>query len=116
MLANGAEMPIMGFGTFTIKEVAPIEQAIKLGYRHLDTASRYGNEEFVGEAVQNSIKAGIIKKRSDLFITTKLFHTEYTDVEGALRASLAKLQTDYVDLYLIHWPNNFFTGAADKKN
>ena len=66
----------------------------------------------VGEAVQNSIKSGIVK-RADLFVTTKIFHNEYHDVEGSLKASLKKLKMDYVDLYLIHWPNNFFT---DKKN
>ena len=63
-------------------------------------------------AIANSIKAGVVK-RSDLFLTTKIFHTEYSDVEGALRRSLAKLKTNYVDLYIIHWPNNYFIGAAE---
>ena len=112
MMTNGHRMPVMGFGTFTMKEAAPVEQAIKLGYRHIDTASRYGNEEQVGQAIQNSIKRGEVT-RAELFITTKIFHNEYHDVEKALRQSLAKLKTSYVDMYLIHWPNNFFT---DKKN
>ena len=111
-LSNKRYMPTSGFGTFTMKEAAPIETAIMLGYRHIDTASRYGNEEEVGKAIKNSIKAGVVK-RSDLFVTTKLWHLEYHDVEGALKRSLQKLGTTYVDMYLIHWPNNFFT---DKKN
>ena len=80
----------MGFGTFTMSDGGPVETAIKAGYRHIDTASRYKNEEVVGQAIKNSIKAGIVK-RSDIFLTTKIFHDEYYDVEGALRRSLKKL-------------------------
>ena len=114
MLLNGYEMPTFGFGTFTMNEGAPIEQAIKLGYRHIDTASRYGNEEEVGKAIQRCIKAGVCK-RADIFLTTKLWHADYHDVEKALRTSLKKLGTSYVDLYLIHWPNNFFCDKTNQK-
>lgn len=98
-------MPVIGLGTYPIKEVNVFEQAIKLGYRHFDTASFYENEQFLGEAIQRAISAGVVK-REDLFIVTKLWHTEYADPEAALSRSLAKLKLDYVDCYLIHWPNN----------
>ena len=90
MLTNGREMPLLGFGTFTMSDGGPVETAIKVGYRHIDTASRYKNEEVVGQAIKNSIKAGLVK-RSDIFLTTKIFHDEFYDVEGALRQSLKKL-------------------------
>ena len=65
----------------------------------------YANEEIVGEAIEESIKQG--KKREDLYITTKLWHSEYDDVEKAIRTSLSKLKLDYVDMYLIHWPASY---------
>lgn len=100
-------MPILGFGTSGITKAAPIEQAIvQVGYRHIDTAMKYDNEEVVGEACQNAIKSGVVK-RGDLFITTKIWHFDYQNPEKALRTSLKKLKMDYVDLYLIHWPNNY---------
>ena len=106
-LSNGAKMPILGFGTSGITEAAPIEQAIvQVGYRHIDTAMKYDNEQVVGEACQNAIESGAVK-RSDLFITTKIWHFDYQNPEKALRTSLKKLKMDYVDLYLIHWPNNY---------
>ena len=99
------QMPILGLGTGSIKNADIFEQAIKVGYRHFDTASIYENEEFLGEAIQRAISAGVVK-RDDLFIVTKIWHTEYAEPEAALRRSLAKLKLDYVDCYLIHWPNN----------
>ena len=74
---------------------------LKYGYRHIDTATLYGNEDDIGEALQECMAAGV--KREDLFITTKLWHTDKNDIEGALKTSLAKLKLDYVDLYLVHW-------------
>ncbi|EMG49110.1 NADP(+)-coupled glycerol dehydrogenase, putative (Aldo-keto reductase, putative), partial [Candida maltosa Xu316] len=73
--------------------------ALKNGYRHIDTAAIYGNEEGVGKAIS---EAGI--PREELFITTKLWNTEHKNIEPALDVSLKKLGLDYVDLYLIHWP------------
>ena len=73
-----------------------------VGYRHIDTAKIYSNEDLIGEALQECYSKGI--KREDLFITTKLWHTEYGDVEGAMKTSLEKLKLDYVDMYLIHFP------------
>ena len=99
------QMPILGLGTSSVKNANIFEQAINVGYRHFDTASYYDNEEFLGEAIQRAISAGVVK-REELFIVTKIWHNEYAEPEVALRRSLAKLKLDYVDCYLIHWPNN----------
>lgn len=105
-LNNGVKIPIIGFGTWQTPsgEVAKksVEAAIEAGYRHIDTAAAYGNEESVGEAIKAS---GI--KREKLFITTKLWNADhgYKNTKKAIDASLEKLGIDYLDLYLIHWPN-----------
>jgi diketogulonate reductase-like aldo/keto reductase len=104
-LSSGYDMPALGLGTSSILEVTPFISAIKNGYRHLDTAKRYSNEHLIGEAIQVCIQEGVVN-REDLFITTKLWHDNYDSPEDALRLGLEKLQTSYVDLYLIHWPNN----------
>ena len=98
-------MPLVGLGTSAILAVEPFLSALKVGYLHIDTATRYQNEEYIGEAIKIAESEGIVK-RSDLFLTTKLWHDDYKDPEAALRLSLKKLQTNYVDLYLIHWPLN----------
>jgi 2,5-diketo-D-gluconate reductase A len=104
-LNNGLEMPILGFGVFQVKDLAECERsvidAIDTGYRLIDTAASYGNEEAVGKALK---KTGV--KREDLFITTKLW-IQSDGQEGAKKAferSLKRLQLDYLDLYLIHQP------------
>ncbi|WP_155287318.1 aldo/keto reductase [Lacticaseibacillus zhaodongensis] len=105
-LSNGVEIPIVGFGTWQTPsgEVAKqsVEDAIAAGYRHIDTAAIYGNEESVGAGIKAS---GI--NRHDLFLTTKLWNDshEYKKAMAAIDTSLQKLGTDYVDLYLIHWGN-----------
>ncbi len=102
-LNNGVEMPILGIGTWKLAEGDECEnavfEALQAGYRHIDTAQSYGNEKSVGDGIK---KSGI--SREDIFITTKLWNQAHGDVEGALEGSLKKLQTDYVDLFLIHWP------------
>ncbi|MDR0845881.1 MAG: aldo/keto reductase [Lactobacillales bacterium] len=108
-LLNGVEMPILGYGTWqTPDDVAQsvVYEAIKTGYRHIDTAAVYGNEVGVGAGIAQAIADGLVT-REELFITTKLWNDVGTS-EGtteALKASLAKLGLTYLDLYLIHWPN-----------
>ncbi len=104
-LNNGVEMPILGFGVFQIADQAECERsvldAIEVGYRLIDTAASYQNEEAVGNAIKNS---GV--PREDLFITTKLWIQSdgYEGTKKAFETSLNKLQLDYLDLYLIHQP------------
>lgn len=104
-LNNGVEMPILGFGVFQIADQAECERsvidAIEVGYRLLDTATSYRNEEAVGKAIRHS---GV--SREELFVTTKLWieDTGYDKTKAAVEKSLKKLQLDYLDLYLIHQP------------
>ncbi len=100
-LASGAAMPLLGFGTWQIKgddAVRATRAALDVGYRHLDTATVYGNEAQVGLALQDS---GVT--RDDVFVTTKFPPDRVGDELATLRTSLDLLQTDYVDLWLIHW-------------
>lgn len=104
-LNNGVEMPILGFGVFQVKDLDECERsvldAIETGYRLIDTAQSYGNEEAVGKAIKSS---GV--NRDELFITTKLWVQSdgYEGTNKAFENSLKKLQLDYLDLYLIHQP------------
>ena len=105
-LTNGVEIPVVGFGTWQTPDGDVAQQAVldalTAGYRHIDTAAIYGNEVSVGQAI---LKSGV--NREELFVTTKAWndvHT-YEDAKVALTTSLTKLGLDYVDLYLIHWPN-----------
>src|ERR1043165_8782210 len=105
VLNNGVEMPILGFGVFQIADPAECERsvrdAIDVGYRLIDTAASYGNEESVGDAIKQSGVA-----REELFVTTKLWiaDTGYENTKRAFGRSLDRLQLDYLDLYLIHQP------------
>ncbi|KAG9257780.1 aldehyde reductase [Emericellopsis atlantica] len=106
-LATGYTIPAVGLGTWQSKpkEVArAVEEALKLGYRHIDAAATYDNEEEVGAGIKAS---GV--PRSEIFLTSKLWNTHHKaeDVEEAVDESLRDLQTDYLDLYLIHWPVAF---------
>lgn len=104
-LNNGIEIPSLGFGVFKVKEgdevFRSVLEALEAGYRLIDTAAIYGNEEGVGRAIKAS---GL--KREEIFLTTKLWNTDqgYDKAFKAFETSLKKLDTDYVDLYLIHWP------------
>ena len=108
-LSDGGKIPIIGLGTFGSDSVEPetvaatIRKAILAGYRHIDCASVYGNEANIGRTLNELFKSGIIK-REDLWITSKVWNDMHNDVEASLRKSLADLQLDYLDLYLIHWP------------
>ena len=104
-LNNGVEMPLLGFGVFQITDLAECERsvvdAIEVGYRLIDTAASYENEEAVGKAIKSS---GV--SRDELFITTKLWiaDTGYEATKKAFARSIRRLQLDYLDLYLIHQP------------
>ncbi|MGD6900186.1 aldo/keto reductase [Bacillus infantis] len=109
VLNNGVEMPWIGLGVFKVEEgpelVNAVKSAIKLGYRSIDTAAIYGNEEGVGQGIREGIaEAGI--SREDLFITSKVWNSDlgYESAIQAYETSLQKLGLEYLDLYLIHWP------------
>lgn len=116
-LTGGAgAVPAAGFGTLIPDPVATKQAtrtALEVGFRHLDCAERYGNEEAVGEAIQEAVKAGTLE-REDLFVTTKLWNTNHRPerVKPAFEASLRRLQLDYVDCYIIHTPFAFQPGEA----
>lgn len=111
-LNNGVKMPQLGFGTFQIKDPAECERAVRdaidVGYRLIDTAASYGNEEAVGKAVR---ECGI--PREELFITTKLWvqDASYEAAKKAIQTSLDNLGLSYLDLYLIHQPMSDYVGA-----
>lgn len=112
ILNNGIKMPMVGFGVFQIHDAKTtqtvVEEAIKTGYRLIDTAQVYGNEEAVGKAIKAS---GV--PRDELFITTKLWISDfsYEAAKDAFNESLRKLDLDYVDLYLLHQPFGDIFGA-----
>lgn len=104
-LNNEQSIPVIGFGTWMIQDertcIASVKEALRVGYRHIDTAQIYGNESFVGQAVKES---GIPRK--DIFLTTKLWNDNqfFDDVIPSFEQSLKNLQTDYIDLFLMHFP------------
>lgn len=113
-LNNGIKIPILGFGTYQIPNSQAqrcVEDALSVGYRLIDTAQAYANEEGIGAALKVAIKGGV--KREDLFIETKLWisHANEKDALKAFDASLKKLGVDYIDLYIIHQPYNDTYGA-----
>jgi 2,5-diketo-D-gluconate reductase B len=103
--AHGAHIPLIGLGTWELRGrtcARMVEQALRLGYRHVDTAELYDNEQEVGEALRAS---GV--EREEVFVTTKVWPSHFAarDLERAARESLRRLQLDEVDLLLLHWPN-----------
>jgi len=105
-LNNGLKIPCIGFGTWTLsgsKAKKAVIWALEEGYRLIDTATIYGNEHQIGNAIRESSV-----EREDIFLTTKVWQTDfgYENTLNAFESSLRKLQTNYVDLYLIHWPRS----------
>jgi len=107
-LINGTKIPTIGLGTWRITENVEqtIDTALQAGYEHIDTAVAYGNEEAIGRAIKASNK-----NRKDIFLTTKIWNTDrgYEKVLKSFHESLERLQTDYVDLLLLHWPEKTST-------
>lgn len=109
---QGVSIPRLGYGTYRMPGSAAqpaVESAIALGFRHIDTAAMYDNEEAVGAGIAAS---GV--KRDDLFVTTKVWHDQLTPgaLERAFEASLSRLKLDHVDLYMVHWPSKTMDIAA----
>jgi diketogulonate reductase-like aldo/keto reductase len=102
VLSDGRELPLLGLGVWQVGKgrdcVKAVRWALELGYRHIDTAQAYGNEESVGRGLRESRVA-----RHEVFVTTK-FHPSHSDPAVELEKSLKRLALDYVDLYLVHWP------------
>lgn len=107
-LTNGDRMPMLGLGTWKADEETvynAVTEAVRAGYRHVDCAAIYGNEAGIGRALADLIREGVVT-REDLWITSKLWNNAHkeADVRPALQRTLADLQLDSLDLYLIHWP------------
>jgi len=118
-LYNGAKIPVIGLGTFgsdnydadTIAKA--VKMAVKMGYRHIDCASVYSNEKEIGNALKELFEEGVVT-RQDLWITSKVWNDKHNEVVESCRQTLADLQLDYLDLYLVHWPfPNFHPPKCD---
>lgn len=115
-LNSGTTIPLVGLGTASdtqnhdeIKRA--VAAALEVGYRHFDTASLYGSEIALGDALKEALQNGVVK-RDEVFVTTKLWSEDFEDPVSALKTSLKNMQLEYVDLYLIHWPVHLRKGAS----
>nr|CAB3486482.1 unnamed protein product [Digitaria exilis]CAB3503635.1 unnamed protein product [Digitaria exilis]CAB3503642.1 unnamed protein product [Digitaria exilis] len=120
-LNTGHAMPVLGFGTGSSSTPSDLSSiivdAVRLGYRHIDTAALYGTEGAVGAAVADAVRSGAVASRGDLFVTSKLWIKDaHPDrVVPALKESLARLGLDYLDLFLVHWPVSAITDEGKRK-
>ncbi|XP_016511035.1 NADPH-dependent aldo-keto reductase, chloroplastic-like [Nicotiana tabacum] len=108
LLKNGETLPIIGMGTYSVENdrettEKAIKTALKMGYRHFDTAKIYGSEPAVGNALRRAIGEGVVE-REDIHITSKLWSSDHNDPVSALHQTLQRLGMEYIDLYLVHWP------------
>lgn len=107
-LNSGATMPRLGLGTYKLDgpasdTVALVRRAVEVGYRHFDTASLYGNEEAVGQALNDAIRAGDVS-REELFVTSKVWNDDQPRATEAFGESLKRMGLDHLDLFMVHWP------------
>ncbi|KAL2540041.1 NAD(P)-linked oxidoreductase superfamily protein [Abeliophyllum distichum] len=105
---NGITIPVIGMGTYSLENDRrttenAVHMALKMGYRHFDTAKIYGSEPALGNALKDAIFDGVVQ-REDIFVTSKLWGSDHHDPVSALKRSLQNLGMDYVDMYLVHWP------------
>lgn len=119
-LNNGNYLPAVGFGTWLIKgdekTLKVMDMALEAGYRLFDTAAMYGNEDEIGKALKKLLPKHNLS-RNDVFITTKLYPSDQGEKAfEAIKTSLKKLDCDYIDLYLIHWPGTYGVSSRSKEN
>nr|XP_023022607.1 uncharacterized protein LOC111510884 [Leptinotarsa decemlineata] len=109
-LPSGDYMPLVGFGTWLVKgresTLKTLDMALEAGYRLFDTAAMYNNEGDIGDALKELLPRHNLS-RKDIFITTKLYPEDHGKADKAIESSLKKLDCDYIDLYLIHWPGTY---------
>lgn len=114
-LQNGNFIPMIGLGTYKSQDIGgAVEASMRAGYRHIDCASHYHNENLIGEAIQKVLKEGVIK-REELFVNSKLWNDDHRAdlVEPALKATLKDLGLDYIDMFLVHWPFTAYEEDGD---
>eukprot|EP01018_Ginkgo_biloba_P024810 Gb_28797 [translate_table: standard] len=115
-LNTGSSIPLIGLGTVAVSQneeeiKTAVDIALEIGYRHFDTASCYGSEAALGEALSKAFQRGIVR-RDEVFVTSKLWGNDHDDPVSALKMSLSKLRLEYLDLFLIHWPIKLRKGAS----
>lgn len=117
ILSGGARMPLLGLGTFKLKDVEAVKTAIQLGYRHIDCASIYHNQELVGEGLRDYLSSSP-DARSNLWITSKVWNDAHRPelVFESVEKTLQDLQCEYLDLLLIHWPDAWLPGTNQPDN